>query len=791
MVWLVALLIVIPKTQATELIDPRLIDVKIDHPILFVNKETVKQARSKTELFRAFVNKSKHLYIKADSLDLDLIRQQADKLTTAGRHEGHYINDVGIPFGLYALLTKDPIGIEYCRQLLFSFMDMGVSWHGDGDGHSTGKLFAMGLFYDWIHDYLSPDTRKRVREHLLDSISFLDTNKNAHLLLNPKRFTGSHAHYTHIYALVALLAIRHDIEQDSPARQEQYFQLFGKVVDHWVNGFNPVAAWINEGGGHHMGWAYSQAYTRSLPYLAWESATNEESWFTDWQDNRTYYYLYALRQLQPSRYSMYPVIGDSVSPDWNPARSGLEVAVAASLFNNPYAAWLTDKLGSSDFAKLLYIPEKWPAISPPTNLPLARHFPNSGYVVMRDSWDFNKNTLMVFKSSSFYSFSHNHRDENAFTIFYKGPLAVDSGVYRAGRGYGSEHWYNYYIRSIAHNTMLVYDPKETFRGRKNTIISNDGGQRVINNFNPTLEQMMQGGEYHFDGIKIYENHADFTYSVGDATKAYSSSKLSRFQRSVIYLRNHSYNHPLILVHDRVISKNPTFKKTYLLHSINKPVVSEKTVKISVFALPAPMTGLYQETLLPRNPLIHVIGGRATQQEFLVPNNGMGKPYNYANDIPVEGEAPDRIRRSLREAGEWRVEISPPIPAADDTFLHAISVVDIPQTHAKSAVLYLGSTNVDGILIRDADGKEKSLVLIQRDPGKLQAEIQLPKSAEFNQVLIVGLTSRGTFSINISNSVLSIYSDSSGSFISSDTGTLYLHHSDILPAVDSNTAVTIN
>ena len=41
-----------------------------------------------------------------------------------------------------------------------------------------------------------------------------------------------------------------------------------------------------------------------------------------------------------------------------------------------------------------------------------------------------------------------------FTIYHKGDVAIDSGAYD---GYETPHWYNYYIRTIAHNTIVIHD----------------------------------------------------------------------------------------------------------------------------------------------------------------------------------------------------------------------------------------------------------------------------------------------------------------------------------------------
>lgn len=756
-------------------VDPRQLDIKTGHPILFVNPQIVANAKNKKTLLNDFVkNEARRHYLKADTLDVPLIRQHADERTVGGQHEGYYVDNLALPYGLYALLTEDPIGIEYCRQILLSFIDMGVAWHGPGDGHNTGKLFAMGLLYDWIHPHLSPDIRRSVREHLLASMEFLDTNKHGYLLLNPSRFLGTHAHYTNIYALVALLAIRHDIVLDSKTKQDRYFYLLGKVVSNWIEGYNKTYAWVSQGGGHHMGWAYGQSFTRSLPYLAWEYATNEPPWLTNWQNDRTFFYLYGLRKLSTIGYDMYPVAGDSFGANWGPARAGLEVTVSASHFNNPYAAWLTKRLGASYFAKLLYEPDASSVSTPPVALPLARYFPNSGYVIMRDTWNFDDNTLMVFHLSSFYTFNHGHRDQNAFTIFYKGPLAIDSGAYSAGGAYDSNHWYNYYTRSVAHNTILVYDPNENNRDHiTGAVISRDGGQRVLANIEPTYDEMREGGVHHFDGILRYENHAEYAYSMGDATKAYSSNKLSEFKRSVVYLRNHSYNHPLILVYDRVVSTHPGFKKTYLLHSINRPKVKGKVVQIAIEDAvdPKSLGGLFQETLLPANPVLTVIGGRSNNQDFYVHDDGFGVPRNYNKGVLYDTTTPHLVK-GLREAGEWRVEISPSAPSRDDTFLNVISVTDDPSNHAQAVVQTVGSAKIDGAVVNDRDGMEKCLVLFQKEPGPLLEEIDLLGRNSFDTILIVGLAPNTTYSISNAKDVLSIQDDPAGNAVSSKQGTIY-------------------
>lgn len=54
---------------------------------------------------------------------------------------------------------------------------------------------------------------------------------------------------------------------------------------------------------------------------------------------------------------------------------------------------------------------------------------------------------------------------------------MDSGVY-SGTGL-SYHDQNYYVRTIAHNTLVVHNPTEDFSTARPDAVSNDGGQRTM------------------------------------------------------------------------------------------------------------------------------------------------------------------------------------------------------------------------------------------------------------------------------------------------------------------------
>ncbi|HUT91848.1 MAG TPA: heparinase II/III family protein [Thermoguttaceae bacterium] len=113
---------------------------------------------------------------------------------------------------------------------------------------------------------------------------------------------------------------------------------------------------------------------------------------------------------------------------------------------------------------------------PLEDLSLSRYFGSPfGWMLARTGWDHDA-VIAEMKVNEYNFVNHQHLDAGAFQIYYQGALAMDSGLYSGSSGqYGSPHCQNYYWRTIAHNSLLVYDPHEKF-GKIS--YGNDGGQRL-------------------------------------------------------------------------------------------------------------------------------------------------------------------------------------------------------------------------------------------------------------------------------------------------------------------------
>ncbi|GLI39226.1 hypothetical protein KI811_03775 [Geobacter hydrogenophilus] len=229
------------------------------------------------------------------------------------------------------------------------------------------------------------------------------------------------------------------------------------------------------------------------------------------------------------------------------------------------------------------------------SLPLAKHFgtintgkaikpdfPNgrpegAGITVMRSSWDDPDGTLIWFKASS-TPVVHDHRDQGSFQIYKKGWLAIDSGQYEE-----TAHRGNYTSRTVAHNSLLVYNPDERLDSNKTDAVwkgyANDGGQRWVEP--PKNLKELNDGSQFLGGITAFKSVPNlFDFVQSDITRSYNSTeitseghkaKVSLVTRSLIYLRPDD----IIIVFDKVNTTKDTSPTRWLLHSIYRPELNGK------------------------------------------------------------------------------------------------------------------------------------------------------------------------------------------------------------------------
>ncbi|MEA1996344.1 MAG: heparinase II/III family protein, partial [Gemmatimonadota bacterium] len=294
------------------------------------------------------------------------------------------------------------------------------------------------------------------------------------------------------------------------------------------------------------------------------------------------------------------------------------------------------------------------AQGPDETWPLGRHFEGLGWVVMRSGWDPDA-THSIFNCGNQY-YGHQHADENSFVIFKKGTLAIDSGRYE----WGSDHRGNYMARTIAHNTILVYNRDEVFKSGSTEYV-NDGGQKWPRSMPPSYQDL-DGTGYDMGDITRFETNRWYSYACGDATRAYSADKMKLFTRQYIHIQPDAF-----VVFDRVIATSANYKKYWLLHTMNEPEIDGNVVRIHERE-----GQLFTRTILPENAGIRKVGGRLHAFDVF------GVNYPPAGTHYAE--------RTGEERGSWRIEVTPAEEAEEDFFLHLLVAGDSTLSSIPEAAL---------------------------------------------------------------------------------------------------------
>jgi hypothetical protein len=290
--------------------------------------------------------------------------------------------------------------------------------------------------------------------------------------------------------------------------------------------------------------------------------------------------------------------------------------------------------------------------------------PGPGYVCARSSWD-DDATYFFFKCGDRFT-AHQHLDVGHFLIYKHEELAGDGGHYDS---FGSNHDVNYHLRTIAHNTILLFDPSETWPNiRAGKVTGNDGGQAHNwphhNGAVTDPAQWYEGRDlYDIADIIAFEDQEAYVYVAGDCTRAYSREKMGCFTRQIVFVRPGTF-----VIFDRVQSKNPSFQKTWLLQAMKIPTRMDEHLIIT-----NGKGRLFVQTLLPRDPDVKIVSGSELYRYG-------GRNYPPARDT---GPAP-----------ECRIEISPSTPRSLDYFLHVLTATDSETHSVNRAVVNVTEGEID-------------------------------------------------------------------------------------------------
>jgi|CXWL01.1.fsa_nt_gi heparin/heparan-sulfate lyase len=560
------------------------------------------------------------------------------------------------------------------------------------DGRTFGSPFHFGaLVYDWCYDLLSEHDKQvfiRHFERLADSHA-----PGYPASLEAPALAG---HGVEGWLLTGQLPAGLAIYDESPILFQAASRLF-------LAQFRPALNFQYTGHGHSQGDSYSsrflhdQAASWLFRRIGAGDILSREQHFVPYQ---------VVYNLRPDGQQMRR--GDTFDDAGTHLSKWMAMLLTAFYYEDPYLFGLArDRMPQEGRAfaslfTLLFKPDRLQA-RPLGDLPRSKFFPHPiGEMVTRTGWTLgadSKDAVMTMRIGNYFFGNHQHKDFGSFQIYYRGALAIASGAYEGDNGaYATEHWQHYYHQTIAHNGLLVLDPTEG-------LPVNDGGQRGPNggNDHPRNLRMLTTHDYEMGNVLAHEigpdsSSPDYSYLSGDITRAYSN-KVDRVTRSMVALNFHDLVYPASLVIlDRVTATDPSFKKTWLLHTVQEPKIEGQRVTVA-FNQQGPSGKLVVDALLPAQARIAMIGGPG--REFWIES----AQKNFATS-----------KAKPAEPGAWRVEVSPSRPRKDDLFLHVLTVMD-GEVATGPDVHRIEGTDLVGARVRDRT------VLFSRQ-GTLLAQAEL-------------------------------------------------------------------
>ena len=591
--------------------------------------------------------------------------------------------------------------IAYAREYL-----AGVSYDTSVQDitRKVGEAMMMGaVVYDWCYDMLTDDDKDFFVTRLKELAALKEIG------YPPTKLSSIGSHGGEYEIMRDMLSVGIAVYDEDP---EMYNLAAGRLFAEFVDS----RKMFNKTGNHPQGTAYgSFRYECELwaalifDRMGYKNIFGEEqsevaykwiyerlpfgAWFKDGDDTAITKYTY-------NQYSQFDI-------------------VAEILYGNMFGDPILKRQYLKEMSLINYIPiTVWlPIIADPSigieevnDLPLARktNYPLSG-IVARTSWQtgLDAPTAMAqMKIQEKNLGDHMHLDSGSFQIYYKGSLAVASGLYEGQDGvHNSSHYNNYYKRTISHNAVTVLDPNENVYPVP-AGSSNDGGQKqvtsgVVKTYDAlmNIEDLAQTkGSY----IGPNEYTPKFSYIKGDITNAYSD-KINAYNRSMVFMDLFDEDYPAaFVVFDRIDAANKDFKKTWLMHSMEEPAVEDNVTTIC--RTENGFNGkLVNKTMLPYEPEITKVEG------FVV--NGVEYPNREYDGINSE-------------VAKWRIEVSPSQQNESDIFLNAMYVTDADRDLPALDMQMLQNGVMTGVAVKDrivmfsdsAQPIDESFTLIVTDNG---------------------------------------------------------------------------
>lgn len=654
-----------------------------EHPRLYLKRENVAELANRIndpDLARVWSDLQK-MKVDRTAAEIPEIKDWRFYFDTKG-----LLNRAELKAMEYLLTGDSQIGREAVNMIIDS-LETAVFPRISDISRAIGRHMITGaIVYDWCYDQLSATDKTRFVNALIRLAQMLESG------YPPVKGNSVVGH-------VSEWMLMRDLLSTGIAIYDEYPEMYDLTARRFFEEFLPVRNWFYPAGAYHQGMSYLNVRLSSDLFALW---IFDRMGFKNIYDSSQQYVLYDMIYKRRPDGQMMP------GGDVNYTRTGFAKYPLATLLAGSY---YKDEYINFEFRKDPRMPDNQAKLfdflwrdtklgtRKPDDLALTRYSGTPyGWMIARTGWD-SESVIAEMKINEYNFLNHQHHDAGAFQLYYKGPLAIDAGLYEGtDGGYNSNHNKNFFKRTIAHNSLLVYNPKELFPSsgyggsNKTDYVDNDGGQRLPGgNWSPpfTLNDLLtkdyKTGTILAKSIGPDAHVPEYSYLKGDITEAYTS-KVREMKRSFVFLNLKNREIPAaLIVFDKVVSANASFKKYWLLHSIEEPAIHEN--QITIKRTKNGDTGMLVNTvLLPE-----------IDNAEIVPVGGPGKEFwVFGTNYPQE---PVNEKDEANERGAWRVEVSPKTANEEDYYLNVMQVADNDQQQLHEVKMIKGD-KVVGAQIAD-------------------------------------------------------------------------------------------
>ncbi len=577
-----------------------------------------------------------------------------------------WAQDQGLFVASIFRITLDTLALKRCRFVISKLNQKydtlnfaNYDWYTNENSIRSFSDIG-GVMFDWCYDYLPIQMRQNLAQNLYKVERYF---MNTYITSGAgNSYVSSHNAWNTVFANQNAIVLD-SADELSTLQQDTVKQWYHITFDKFNNGFLPCYGYYRDISG---GWNWTAAYSMwslvdQFQYFENMRIATGKDYYHDlpWVKNSINQYWYFM---QPNGWSIN--WGDGYTNE----QGDRVIYRHAQLFNDPRSLWLAQYYSQPAnitwtwpiYMKLMYKDFTAPIVTKPD---IAHDWfsDKTGLSVSRTGWDPTSTLVWMYNAPTKKS-AHEHRDNNSICVYRNAPQIINSGYYYS---YGNSHYINYYMKTIAHNSICVFDSTDTYTNW-GVNVSNDGGQNespTLMNYNSIFASNAKKGKW-----VQWASGTDYCYQISDAEQSYDTAKLDRFRRRVLFYKP---DHVIIL--DHLHLKNITTHQRnakFILHFQKQPSISGSMVNVKVpnhietyngkDVLQANGNGnVAIRTLLPLNSTITRIGG--VGYEYYV--NGQ----NY-----LVGGAVDTINTT---PGNWRIETSPTLVTDSLVFFHTIKIGD--------------------------------------------------------------------------------------------------------------------